>query len=277
MTDGRQLESSFAVELPVRPRHCDAKGMLHAARYYEYFEEAFLRWLDAVGSSYAELRGQGADLVIAESRCTHDRPVALDTTLTIAVVPVDIGRRSLTVEFVVSDGSTHVATGGTTYVAVADGAAARLPQRLASLAGPEPEQPLSRRAAERVLSRLQAAQRAFYAGKGTSRELELVLDPAVVWRIPGGSAIAGTYVGVREVIGYMDKRRTLAGNTFTMHRRELLVGDRHVAALTDGVVQRRGRTEAWSTVGLYRVSGGRIAECQLIPIDQARFDEIWQE
>jgi YbgC/YbaW family acyl-CoA thioester hydrolase len=251
--------------------------MLHAARYYEYFEEAFLHWLDASGSSYAELREQGVDLVIVESRCTHHRPVSLDETVTISVVPVDIGRRSLTVEFVVAVGATHVATGGTTYVAVVDGTSARLPQRLASLAAVPPIHPLTRRAAERVLAQLHDAQRAFYAGKGSSRELELVLDPAVVWRVPGASPIAGTHVGVRDVIRYMDKRRALAGNTFTMHRQELLVGDRHLAALTDGAVVRRGRTETWSTVGLYRVLGGRIAECQLVPLDQARFDEIWQD
>ena len=35
--------------LPVRPRHCDAQAMMHATRYYEYFEDAFLDWLGARG------------------------------------------------------------------------------------------------------------------------------------------------------------------------------------------------------------------------------------
>jgi acyl-CoA thioesterase FadM len=30
----------FSTPMTVRPRHCDAQGMLHAARFYEYFEEA---------------------------------------------------------------------------------------------------------------------------------------------------------------------------------------------------------------------------------------------
>jgi len=36
--------------LPVRipPRHCDAQGMMPAARPHDYFEDAFLAWLDRV-------------------------------------------------------------------------------------------------------------------------------------------------------------------------------------------------------------------------------------
>lgn len=267
---------SFVVELPVRPRHCDAQGMLHAARYAEHFEEAFLRWLDAVGAGYGDLLRQGVDLVVVETGCTHHRPARLGDTLAVAVAPVDVGRTSLTVELAVTERETPVATATTTYVAVAAGAPTPLPAPLAALVPVRRSGPLTRRAAARLLARLHDAQRAFYAGGGSTGPLERVLDPDVIWRVPGDNAIAGTYVGVAEVVAYMDRRRTIAGNTFTMHPRELLVGVDHVASLTDGEVVRGGRSMTWSTVGLYRVHGGRVAECSLIPLDQASFDVIWR-
>jgi len=108
--------------------------MLHAARYYEYFEEAFLQWLPACGMHYDELVAMGVDLVIVESRCTHRRPVRLNEVVTISVAPVHVGRRSLAVELGVSVGSELAATGRITYVAVHDGRPAPLPPALASLA-----------------------------------------------------------------------------------------------------------------------------------------------
>ena len=36
-----------------------------------------------------------------------------------------------------------------------------------------------------------------------------------------------------------------------------------------------GVERSWSTVGLYRLRGERIAACWLLPLDPAQFDEIW--
>jgi hypothetical protein len=38
---------------------------------------------------------------------------------------------------------------------------------------------------------------------------------------------------------------------------------------------RDGAVVSWETVGVFRVADGRIAECWLVPFDQATFDEIW--
>lgn len=135
-------------------------------------------------------------------------------------------------------------------------------------------QPLTRADAARVLAALHEAQSQFYAG-GSSTALEVVLTDDIVWHVPGANAIAGTYRGLDDVLAYMARRRDLADRTFTMHPRELLVGEDHVASLTDGEVRRGGRVERWSTIGLYRIAEGRVAECHLIPLDQSRFDRIW--
>jgi hypothetical protein len=45
--------------------------------------------------------------------------------------------------------------------------------------------------------------------------------------------------------------------------------------LTDGSARIGGRDERWSTVGLYRFAGDRIAGCWLLPLDPEAFDRIW--
>jgi hypothetical protein len=49
----------------------------------------------------------------------------------------------------------------------------------------------------------------------------------------------------------------------------------HVAVLTDGTATVGGRQRRWSTVGLYRLRGGRVAACWLLPLDPAEFDAVW--
>jgi hypothetical protein len=60
-----------------------------------------------------------------------------------------------------------------------------------------------------------------------------------------------------------------------MHPGEVLVGTDHVAVLTDGSATIGGREHRWSTVGLYRLRGDRIAACRLLPLDPDAFDAAW--
>ena len=45
--------------------------------------------------------------------------------------------------------------------------------------------------------------------------------------------------------------------------------------ITDGTVILNGVTRKWSTVGLYRFRGDRVAECWLLPLDPREFDLVW--
>jgi ketosteroid isomerase-like protein len=134
---------------------------------------------------------------------------------------------------------------------------------------------VTRAQAERTLARLHEAQTAFYAG-GPREPLHDVLTEDIVWTVPGTNAIAGEYRGLDAVIEYFTRRRAIAQRSFRMHPRELLVGDDdHVAALTDGTAMIDGVEHRWSTVGLYRLRGDRVAACWLLPLDPAAFDAIW--
>jgi ketosteroid isomerase-like protein len=125
------------------------------------------------------------------------------------------------------------------------------------------------------IERLHAAQGAFYAG-GPEAPLRALLTDDIVWTVPGRNAIAGTYRGIDEVMAYFARRRDLAQRSFRMHPGEVLVGIDHVAVLIDGSATIGGREHRWSTVGLYRLRGDRIASCHLLPLDPEAFDTVWQ-
>ena len=126
-----------------------------------------------------------------------------------------------------------------------------------------------------LLDRLHRAQNEFYAG-GSAEALEVLLTPGITWTVPGHSALAGTYRGRPQVLGYFSMRRDLAAGTFRLNRRDVLVGDGdRIAALTDGRATIAGVEHHWSTVGLYDAVGQQVAACWLLPLDQTAFDTIW--
>jgi acyl-CoA thioesterase FadM len=49
----------FVMEHQVRPRHCDAQAMVHAARYHDFYEDAFLGWLEHIGALLSTLLDPG--------------------------------------------------------------------------------------------------------------------------------------------------------------------------------------------------------------------------
>jgi ketosteroid isomerase-like protein len=125
------------------------------------------------------------------------------------------------------------------------------------------------------LRRLHRAQDAFYAGRSGAALRQLLTDD-VVWEVPGENAIAGTYEGIEAVMDYFARRRRQAAGTFRLHPGDVLVGSGPVVAvLTDGTAVLGDQQHRWSTIGLYRFRGRRVAACRLIPLDPAQFDRIW--
>jgi ketosteroid isomerase-like protein len=134
---------------------------------------------------------------------------------------------------------------------------------------------VERATAVAVLDRLHAAQGEFYAG-GVDEPLRAVLAEDIEWHVPGRNAMAGDYRGIDAVMAYFARRRDHAARTLRLLPGEVLVGDgEHVAVLVDGVTRIGGREERWSTVGLYRLRGERVAACRLLPLDAEAFDRIW--
>jgi RNA 2',3'-cyclic 3'-phosphodiesterase len=126
-----------------------------------------------------------------------------------------------------------------------------------------------------VVRRFHAAQAQVYADPASVESIRDVLDADVVWHVPGRSAIAGEHRGIEAVLEYLDTRRRMTDSTFrvTVHGMAM-IADR-VVQLAGGRASREGREVVWETVGVFRVVEGQIAECWLVPFDQAAFDAIW--
>lgn len=106
--------------------------MVHALRYYEFFEDAFVNWLDERAGGYSALRSQGVDLVIVESGCRYLRSARLGDELIITIESTHVSRRSFTITFTVDLGTETLAIGTITYVAVRDGSATTIPSMLSA-------------------------------------------------------------------------------------------------------------------------------------------------
>jgi ketosteroid isomerase-like protein len=105
--------------------------------------------------------------------------------------------------------------------------------------------------------------------------LATLLTEAVVWHVPGRSAISGEYRGKDEVMEYVRRRRDLAADTFELTLHDVLANDEHGLVIASGRAKRRGKAVEWRAHGLYRFEDGKIAECWLLPEDLTVFDEIW--
>jgi uncharacterized protein len=115
----------------------------------------------------------------------------------------------------------------------------------------------------------------FYAGRCDASALAGLLTDDIAWHVPGRNAIAGDYRGTEEVFRYFEKRRDHAHSSLRIEIRRTLADDEFVLQLAGGRATIDGVLRTWETVGVYRISDGRIAECWLVPFDQYAFDEIW--
>ena len=135
-TEHSHGEGEHHFSLRVAPRYCDTQGMVHASRYYEFFEDAFLSWLDHTCGGYLRLRETGGDLVIVENGCSYRRPARQSEVVTIDVDPLWVSRSSFCVAFHVRHEQLDLAEGRSIYVFVKKGAPAPIPTLLdGALAG----------------------------------------------------------------------------------------------------------------------------------------------
>lgn len=110
--------------------------MVHATRYYEFFEDAFISWLDLACGGYLQLQAAGGDLVIVESSCSYLRPARQSEVITIDVAPLWVSRSSFCIAFRVRRGQCDLAEGRSVYVYVESGIPAPVPALLdGALAG----------------------------------------------------------------------------------------------------------------------------------------------
>jgi YbgC/YbaW family acyl-CoA thioester hydrolase len=132
-SDGRHSDVTptiSVVEVTVPPRFCDAQGMVHASRYHDFLEDAFLQWLTDSGLPYAALRERGLDLVIGTTTIRYLLPGRLGDNLEVSARLAESTTSTVTVGFTIARDSSVLAEGATTYITVRAGSSAPLPDEL---------------------------------------------------------------------------------------------------------------------------------------------------
>jgi uncharacterized protein len=113
-----------------------------------------------------------------------------------------------------------------------------------------------------------------YATRDLAR-LSRLLDEDVTWHTPGNSLLSGDHHGRAAVMEYLGTALDLTGDTQRMQPVDMLVGQDHVAALTDLTGERGGLTLNDRAIQLLAFRDGRIVMRRVYPADQAAFDRFW--
>jgi hypothetical protein len=119
-------------------------------------------------------------------------------------------------------------------------------------------------------------QNRFYAG-GEQTSAGAMLTDDVTWHVPGESAIAIEYRGRDEVLRHFLRRREISDGTLRLTVHGVLADEERAVILAAGQCSRGGEIFRWRTVSIFRVKQGQIAECWVVPYDQALFDGIWTD
>ena len=119
-------------------------------------------------------------------------------------------------------------------------------------------------------------QNRFYAG-GEQTSAGAMLTDDVTWHVPGESAIANEYRGRDEVLRHFLRRREISDGTLILTVHGVLADEERAVILAAGQCSRGGEIFRWRTVSIFRVKQGQIAECWVVPYDQALFDGIWTD
>jgi YbgC/YbaW family acyl-CoA thioester hydrolase len=96
---GMEPEWSFAIRHRVRWSECDPFGHANHRAYFEWFEEARNRYLEAVGLAALSPRMPGP--VIAETSIRYHRPLAYADEIMVSARTIRLGRTSFEMEYAI--------------------------------------------------------------------------------------------------------------------------------------------------------------------------------
>jgi acyl-CoA thioester hydrolase len=122
----------FHLTVVVPPRFCDAQGMVHAIRYHEFLEDAFVAWLASRHLAYEDLLRRDLDLVIGTSTIRYRAPARLGDELDVTCDASGSSASTVTVEFTIARSTAILAEARITYIAVCRGNSAPLPVELSA-------------------------------------------------------------------------------------------------------------------------------------------------
>ena len=101
-----QRKFLFSLKIPVRWADLDANGHVNNAKYFTYFEQARIAWLE---SQHAQNTADGRGPVIAQTGCNFLRPIPYPEILEVRVSAGQPGRSSFPTfyEIIGEDGTKY--------------------------------------------------------------------------------------------------------------------------------------------------------------------------
>ena len=106
---------------------------------------------------------------------------------------------------------------------------------------------------------------------GDFYRLEALIDPDVVWHVPGNHPRAGDIRGRDAVVAWLAGRIELG---FWLTEHDVIANDEHVCALSDMGVRRPGVDIQTRVVSIFHFRDGRQAERWFFPEDPLAWDRI---
>jgi ketosteroid isomerase-like protein len=110
-------------------------------------------------------------------------------------------------------------------------------------------------------------------GRGDMGPMLESLADDVRWIVSGGSPLAGTYVGKREVGNFFDKMMELYQATIRVQPVETLANDRHGIVLTQEEFQYGGKQVKYQSVHQWDIRNGKVAGFSVLYSDP--YHQFW--
>jgi acyl-CoA thioester hydrolase len=133
-TTGRSLGKpgdTIHVDFRVRYAECDAMGLLHHARYWEYFEHARTELLRQQGFRYRDLEADGVLFVVYKADIKYLAPIRYDDLVTVTTTVARITRTRVDHAYEIHRGNEKTTEGSSTLACVGrDGRPIMMPEAL---------------------------------------------------------------------------------------------------------------------------------------------------
>jgi len=98
----------------------------------------------------------------------------------------------------------------------------------------------------------------------------------ITFRVPGRSAMAGTYTREQFFSPFIGRVMELTNGSFKETVIDVLANDRRGVVLAEHEFERNGRKHVYRTAHLYRIHDGKLTDFQEYPEDLYAFDEAWK-